>query len=55
MRPPNYRFLGKTDRMRVPYSKHLTTIFNELERVAQLGYDPTTYLDEFVERLEQVE
>ena len=41
--------------MRVPYSKHLTTIFEELERVAQLGYDPTTYLDEFVERLEQVE
>jgi hypothetical protein len=55
MRPPNYKFLGKTDRMRVPYSRQLTAIFNELERVAQLGHDPIAYLDEFVERLESVE
>jgi hypothetical protein len=54
-RPPNYKFLGKTDRMRVPYSRHLTIIFNELERVAQLGYDPAEYLEEFVDRLQQVE
>ena len=55
MRPPNYKYLGKTDRMRVPYSRQLTTIFNELERVAQLGHDPAEYLDEFVDRLQQVE
>jgi hypothetical protein len=55
MRPLNYKFLGKTDRMRVPYSRHLTIIFNELERVAQLGYDPEEYLEEFVDRLQQVE
>ena len=55
MRPKNYTFLGKTDRIRVPFSGHLTIILDELNRLAELGYDPTNYLDEFIERLQSIE
>lgn len=55
MRPKNYTFLGKTDRMRVPYVKHFSTVLNELNRIAELGHDPTEYLDEFIDRLQLVE
>ena len=55
MRPKNYTFLGKTDRIRVPYVKQFNTVLNELNRIAELGHDPTDYLDEFIERLQEVE
>ncbi len=55
MRPKNYTFLGKTDRIRVPYSRHFSIILEELNRLAELGHSPTDYLDEFIERLESVE
>jgi hypothetical protein len=55
MRPKNYTFLGKTDRMRVPYVKQMNVILSELNRIAELGHDPTDYLDEFIARLESVE
>ena len=55
MRPKNYTFLGTTERMRVPYVKQMSAILNELNRIAELGHDPTEYLEEFIERLELVE
>ena len=55
MRPKNYTFLGKTDRMRVPYVKHFSTVLNELNRIAELGHDPAEYLEEFIERLESID
>jgi hypothetical protein len=55
MRPKNYTFLGKTDRMRVPYTRHFNNILEELNRLAELGHDPTDYLDEFIDRLQSVE
>jgi hypothetical protein len=55
MRPKNYTFLGKTDRIRVPYVKQFSTILLHLNRIAELGHDPTDYLEEFIERLEAVE
>lgn len=54
-RPKNYTFLGKTDRMRVPYTRHFNNILEELNRLAELGHDPTDYLDEFIDRLQSVE
>jgi hypothetical protein len=54
-RPKNYTFLGTTERMRVPYVKQMSAILNELNRIAELGHDPTDYLDEFIERLQTVE
>ena len=54
-RPKNYTFLGTTERMRVPYVKQMSVILNELNRIAELGHDPTDYLDEFVERLQLVD
>jgi hypothetical protein len=55
MRPKNYTFLGKTDRIRVPYVQQFSTVLNELNRIAELGHDPTEYLDEFIDRLQLVE
>ena len=55
MRPKNYTFLGKTDRIRVPYFKQFSTVLNELNRIAELGHDPTEYLGEFLDRLQLVE
>lgn len=55
MRPKNYTFLGSTERMRVPYVKQMGEILSELNRVAELGHDPTDYLEEFIERLQSVE
>jgi hypothetical protein len=55
MRPKNYTFLGTTERMRVPYVKQMIVILNELNRIAELGHDPTDYLDEFVDRLQLVD
>jgi hypothetical protein len=55
MRPKNYTFLGKTDRIRVPFVKQFSIILMHLNRIAELGHDPTDYLDEFIERLEQVD
>jgi hypothetical protein len=55
MRPKNYTFLGKTDRIRVPYSGLFSVILEELNRLAELGHDPTDYLDEFIDRLQSVE
>jgi len=55
MRPKNYTFLGKTDRIRVPFVKQFSIILLHLNRIAELGHDPTDYLDEFIERLEQVD
>ena len=55
MRPKNYTFLGKTDRIRVPYVKQFSTVLNELNRIAELGYDPSEYLEEFIDRLAVVE
>ena len=55
MRPKNYSFLGKTDRIRVPYVRHFNDILLELNRIAELGHEPTDYLDEFIERLGAVE
>ena len=55
MRPKNYIFLGKTDRIRVPYVKQFSIILQHLNRIAELGHDPTAFLDEFIERLEAVE
>jgi hypothetical protein len=55
MRPKNYTFLGTTERMRVPYVKQMSVILNELNRIAELGHDPTDYLDEFVDRLQLVD
>jgi molybdate-binding protein len=55
MRPKNYTFLGKTDRIRVPYVKQFNAVLNELNRIAELGHDPQNYLEEFIERLELVE
>ena len=54
-RPKNYTFLGKTDRIRVPYVQQFSTILLHLNRIAELGHDPTDYLEEFIERLEAVE
>ena len=54
-RPKNYTFLGKTDRIRVPYVKQFSTVLNELNRIAELGYDPSEYLEEFIDRLALVE
>lgn len=55
MRPKNYTFLGKTDRIRVPYTRHFNNILEELNRIAELGHDPTDFLDEFIARLQLVE
>ena len=55
MRPKNYTFLGKTDRIRVPYSSQFNIILEELNRLAEIGHDPTDYLDEFIDRLHAVE
>jgi hypothetical protein len=55
MRPKNYTFLGKTDRIRVPYVRQFNTVLNELNRIAELGHDPTDYLDEFIARLQEVD
>ena len=55
MRPKNYTFLGKTDRIRVPYVRHFSIILQHLNHIAELGHDPTDYLDEFIERLEGVD
>ena len=55
MRPQNYKFLGKTDRIRVPFVREFSVIFDELNRVAELGHDPTDFLEEFIERLQTVE
>jgi hypothetical protein len=41
--------------MRVPYVKQMSVILNELNRIAELGHDPTDYLDEFVDRLQLVD
>ena len=54
-RPKNYTFLGKTDRIRVPYVKQFSTVLNELNRIAELGYEPSEYLEEFIDRLALVE
>ena len=55
MRPKNYTFLGKTDRIRVPYTRHFNNILDELNRLAELGHDPQDYLEEFIDRLQSVE
>ena len=55
MRPKNYTFLGKTDRIRVPYVGHFSIILQHLNRIAELGHDPTDVLDEFIERLAGVD
>jgi hypothetical protein len=55
MRPKNYTFLGKTDRIRVPYVQQFSTVLNELNRIAELGRDPAEYLEEFIDRLQLVE
>ena len=55
MRPKNYTFLGTTERMRVPYVNQMSAILNELNRIAELGHDPTEYLEEFIDRLSLVE
>jgi len=55
MRPKNYTFLGKTDRIRVPYVKQFSTILLHLNRIAEIGQDPVDYLEEFIYRLEAVE
>ena len=55
MRPKNYTFLGKTDRIRVPFVGQFSIILHHLNRIAELGLDPTDFLDEFIERLEGIE
>jgi hypothetical protein len=55
MRPKNYTFLGKTDRIRVPFVRQFSIILQHLNRIAELGHDPADFLEEFIERLETIE
>ena len=56
MRSKNYVVLGKTiDRIQVSYVSQFSIILQHLDRIAELGHDPTDFLDEFIVRLEGVD
>ena len=51
MRPQKYRNLGKTERMRVPLYRQITTLCDLLDEKADQGHDPAELLESLIERL----
>lgn len=52
MRPPTYKHLGETQRLRVPLYKELSSLLLALDKKAEKGYDVSSLLQSFIESIE---